>query len=749
MAITPITGTLGQSTPFSTVNDLIAQWPTAAQQQGVQLFGTAVDGYTTNYNDPTAISNLTLQTNPADGKGWQTYGNTYGIGVPSAYTGWFSDASKIRAEINYDPTTQKSQQLTVRFADNQTITEAFIDLEAFAAKTFNGQPLEKYGNEVGFLQAYKNGVLVPVTALRVNSATDTTGTNTNITSNAQGVTFTADSANPLDNTDYKFKIFGNFDKLVFSAKPYANPDPNIPTYNGAPIDSSDYLVQQITYKGIQDTPTPAKPVVFVDALDPVAGEGGLPEGTGTFQFSRTGGDINQPLTIRYTITGTATPGADYTALPGTVTIAAGQSVSAPVTVTPIDDINFEPTESVIVKIAEDLPYQVGSTDTASVGIRDNDVLSGTPQSPAGPVLRYNSNGLFVTTYNDITTAVNAASANDIIVITPKVDPITGLPTKYTETGSFAGSILIDKPLTLRGPNAGVSPTSSSLATPAVVESATAGAPVFRISANASNVTIEGLTVNMNGGNGVALQGDTSNVVIRQNNFTGLGPINNGVVYLDTGNAATLASASVIDNLIRDVSSPAGSVASGIQVLRFNTVRLTDNQIANVNGPGIAADAITNPLSMIDTNNITVTGQQGIQLAGGSAYIENNDITNTNNTLAPDRAGIRLRNSGVTSAGLQQVNVRSNVITNSYNAVAIANPASIATPVATDGVKINYNNFIGSINSALYDGGTGTLDATNNWWDDVTGPVVGGTGKNAIILANTGTVTSSPFSTTVF
>lgn len=963
MALINVNGVLGQATNYTNdatgLTEFQNEWLTAADNQGITINGTSTATF--NNTGTADLSLLNYSTNPdlnltnlsltrTGQAGNDTFGDIAGIGVADSYDGWWNDASKVRAEINYNPNNGESQVLTFKWGPNQSVQSALIDLSLFVSKS-----AEKFGDEVGFLQAFKDGQLVDINATRVGG-----GLASSIDNSGIGVKFTADDG---VNGDFKFQISNaNFDELRFTARPYANPVSPQPTavINGKTVitDSSDYLVQQISYTstvnqpiiqfsapqysvredgtpilavtvirsgglegpasatinlangtavapgdynntpitvnfadgqtsqvitvpvvndgiaeptetvnlslvnpspgavigpqgnavlniidpptlqfsnpqyvvnedgtpilavtvvrsgdtsgavsatvnlsngtattpadynntpitvnfapgvtsqvvnvpivddtlvepsppetvnlalvnptggaivGTQNTavlnildndvPPPAKPVVFVAALDPTAGEPSLTEGNGTFQFARTGGDITQPLTIRYTTTGTATPGSDYTALTGTVTIAAGASVSAPVTVAPLDDTSNEPTETVTVKILEDQPYQIGSTDTATVQILDNDPLTGTPAN-ALRVLRYNSSGVFQQSYNTITEAVTASVANDIIV------PQAGF---YAESNT----INIDKPLTIRGTNAGVSPSSGSSVTPTVVSSSLINQPVFKINPGINNVTIEGLTISMNSGNAVALQGDTSNVVIRQNTFTGVGPINNGVVYLDSGNATSTASASVIDNLIRDVTSPAGSVASGIQVIRFDTVRLTDNQIANVNGPGIAVDAITNANSVIGSNDITVTGEQGIQLAGGSAFIENNDITNTNTTAGIDRAGIRLRNSGIVpTTVLQNVNVRGNVITNSYNAVAIRD----TTPVPAGSVKINYNNFIGSVNSALYHGGTGNVDATNNWWDDITGPVVGGTGKNAIVLASGGTVTSSPFSTTVF
>jgi hypothetical protein len=77
---TPINGSLGQTNNYSSINELITQWPTAAQNQGIQLSGIAFDGVETNYTNPTVISNLTLATND-NPKSGLSYGAAAGIGV--------------------------------------------------------------------------------------------------------------------------------------------------------------------------------------------------------------------------------------------------------------------------------------------------------------------------------------------------------------------------------------------------------------------------------------------------------------------------------------------------------------------------------------------------------------------------------------------------------------------------------------------------------------------------------------------
>lgn len=487
-----------------------------------------------------------------------------------------------------------------------------------------------------------------------------------------------------------------------------------------------------------------KPLVFVTAPDPTTTEGG--NQPGTFQFARTGGDITKELVINFTVSGTAIApgktnndysvtmpsGGTFSTTTGTITIAAGSTVSDLITITPTDDSNNEPTETIVMSVAQKSDYFVGSQSFATVNILDNDALQNTPIN-ARRVRRYDQGRNFEADFDTLKDALATATENDIIVAQAGT---------YEETSP----LIINQSLTIRGPNAGLSPSTGLIAAPAVV-SATSNQPVFTI-APGKNVTIEGLTVKMNGDNSNAIryQSDpanpNNNVVIRQNEFIGTGPATGGVIFLDFANAGG-SSAQIIDNLIRDVVPQGNGPVSGIQAFRVGVATITNNLVANVKGPGILADTTKEGTEII-SNKVSETGQQGIQLAGGSATIANNDITNVNLSNENDRGGIRLRGSEISGADIETAKIFSNVITNSFNAIAVRDGANLGGTIT-----INRNNFIGNQNAGFYHGGTGAIDATNNWWDNATGPVVGGTGPNGIQGSGSGDVTFNPFATTPF
>jgi hypothetical protein len=134
------------------------------------------------------------------------------------------------------------------------------------------------------------------------------------------------------------------------------------------------------------------PVVTVSASDAVAGE---PADNGLFTFTRTG-PVGGPLTVTYTITGSATPGSDYQTLSGSVVIPSGQ-ISATVAVTVTDDTESESDETVTVTVAPDPAYTIGTPNSGTVTISDNDppVVTVTATDPAAGEPA--DNGLFTFT----------------------------------------------------------------------------------------------------------------------------------------------------------------------------------------------------------------------------------------------------------------------------------------------------------------------------------------------------------------
>jgi subtilisin family serine protease/subtilase family serine protease len=90
-----------------------------------------------------------------------------------------------------------------------------------------------------------------------------------------------------------------------------------------------------------------------------------------FTVSRTG-DTSAPVTVRYTVAGTALAGMDYVTLPGVVTIEVGSS-TAIVRVSPINDGAFESNESVILTLTADTAYSLGSPTAGTVTIVSDDL----------------------------------------------------------------------------------------------------------------------------------------------------------------------------------------------------------------------------------------------------------------------------------------------------------------------------------------------------------------------------------------
>ncbi len=135
-----------------------------------------------------------------------------------------------------------------------------------------------------------------------------------------------------------------------------------------------------------DDNPPNSPVAAFASASSNAGEGAGSHNV-TINFTP---KLPHTITLLYSVTGTATPGSDYTNLSGSVTANANAS-SATISVPLIDDSVIDPGETVILTLDPGTGYNLGSQRTHQITINDND-SSTTPELTI-------SGGSAVTGYN--------------------------------------------------------------------------------------------------------------------------------------------------------------------------------------------------------------------------------------------------------------------------------------------------------------------------------------------------------------
>ena len=174
----------------------------------------------------------------------------------------------------------------------------------------------------------------------------------------------------------------------------------------------------------------ALPVITVAATDANAAETatGITPNPGVFTLTRLGGNINQPLTVTYSLTGTATNGADYTTVANNVIFAAGSNTTT-VTLTPIDDTIFEGTETAILTLVKGTAYTLGTTANATVSIADNDLQPTANLSATQTIVEGNTNPQNVT----YTVTLSNTSTKAIIVNYATADGTAKAGLDYSST----------------------------------------------------------------------------------------------------------------------------------------------------------------------------------------------------------------------------------------------------------------------------------------------------------------------------
>ncbi|MFB2921046.1 S8 family serine peptidase [Aerosakkonema funiforme] len=248
-----------------------------------------------------------------------------------------------------------------------------------------------------------------------------------------------------------------------------------------------------------------KPKVTISAVDANATENSDP---GQFVVTRTGSTKN-PLTVNYTIGGTATNGTDYNSISGSVIIPAGAN-SAAISINTVgkDDTIYEGNETVILTLVSGNSYNVGSENTATVAIADNDldptptVVTNTNDSGSGSLRNAidwaNKNPGKDTIRFNISTAdpgYNASTGAFTIRPTSALPTITdAVVIDGTTQGGFVGKPIIE----LDGSNAGSNTNGLTI--------------------TAGNSTVRGMVINRFQLYGIALQTKGNNLI--EGNYIG-------------------------------------------------------------------------------------------------------------------------------------------------------------------------------------------------------------------------------------
>lgn len=320
---------------------------------------------------------------------------------------------------------------------------------------------------------------------------------------------------------------------------------------------------------------------------------------------------------------------------------------------------------------------------------------------------------------DYATIQNAVDAADYEAST------TGTSNIINVSAGNYGPVSITKPVTLMGPNAGVSPITGERASEAILDGQM---PLIQMTTDGvANVTINGFklvgtTVSAVAGVINSNKLNAHNVTIRDNIFSG----SEGRAIFTTQGGADVYRNNwfITENIIENMSTSTNPFQAGMMVNSIQSSSITNNQISTTSYGGIQIGYASS--TVISDNNITDVPRSGIQVGHSNAItIENNIITNagTYQEVMPDARGFGVHtddiseNGGITIYNADQTNltITGNTISNSWNGIAIRDDQSLGAALGL-GNLVNENSITGSIHYAVENLSTGDdLSAEHNYW----------------------------------
>ncbi len=342
--------------------------------------------------------------------------------------------------------------------------------------------------------------------------------------------------------------------------------------------------------------------------------------------------------------------------------------------------------------------------------------------PSPPVHNITQN----TYYTTISAGITAANANDVIEVA---------------AGTYTESLLINKALTILGPNAAVSPNGGSRVAEATID--LTGGSVIKIAAD--NINLKGFKIqglNQQGAimSGGSLSGTTAadNITIEKNLFDNL---KGNAIYTN----GSISNWTITDNKIQNVSSytSGGTYGSAMGFWRgANNITITNNTISNCSWEGIQFVCYTTSASNILVQNNTISNilHSGMNIASNLNNVDiiGNSITNANTSSTAIEGGIIIQGLGNVADAV----ISGNTISGSYNGIYVQDN------LTGKGLVVNDNNLSGNSNKAINNAATGTLAATCNWYGSadatIVAPMISGTVDDIpYSISNGGSCTGYP------
>lgn len=262
--------------------------------------------------------------------------------------GFHSDPNAIPVRnFQYDLGTMRTVTATIH--DNDTVPAPFSIVTLTTSDTDAQETAPSETPNPGSFRITRDGPTT--TPLTVNFAITTPPRPTNITSQVapagNGVDYTAiglSATIPVGASSVDVVIAPIYDLrsepnevVQISLRPPSVPLPDPASYMFGTITTASLVIRDATLPA-------GTPIIRIAATDAAAFESTAPSRAAAFTVYRVG-DLTNPLTVNYTIGGTATNGVDYGALPTFVTIPATAD-RATILVNPIDDLFDDDFESV-------------------------------------------------------------------------------------------------------------------------------------------------------------------------------------------------------------------------------------------------------------------------------------------------------------------------------------------------------------------------------------------------------------------